>query len=432
MKWLVVLFCCFLFVSLSRATKYSDDAVLRILPRTESEVAILREELPIAIPVSWWREPSYVANYVDAHFSGANLAEARDLLDAAGLEYVTLIEDVQEAIEASHSPPSELFTASNDVEFDFSKYHSLEEISEWMITLEKTFPDLVSLVDVGTSFEGRTIKAVKFSGANSNSTSAKPGLWLDGGIHAREWVSPATNVYVLGNLLADYGKDEETTKLIDGLEWYILPVFNVDGYSYTWAEDGDRMWRKTRSTTSSKICTGVDPNRNWDMHWGEAGTSKNPCADDFQGNSAFSEIEVKSVASFIQAQKNINGYVNFHSYSQLWMSPWGYTDDLPPTPDYDAQNEVSAAATAAINAVHGSVFQYGPISKTIYPASGSSADWTYGVCGILYSYGVELRDTGKYGFLLPEDQIIPSGEETLAGVKVLAHAVLEAGLPDRK
>ena len=134
----------------------------------------------------------------------------------------------------------------------------------------------------------------------------------------------------------------------------------------------------------------------------------------------------------MQSQKNINGYVNFHSYSQLWMSPWGYTSDLPPTDDYTAQNDVSASAVEAIAAVHGTKFDYGPISKTIYPASGSSADWTYGVCDILFSYGVELRDTGKYGFLLPEDQIIPSGEETLPAVKVLAHAVLEAGVPDRK
>ena len=103
------------------------------------------------------------------------------------------------------------------------------------------------------------------------------------------------------------------------------------------------------------------------------------------------------------------------------MSPWGYTSDKPD--DFDAQNKVSEAAVAALKAVHGTSYDYGPISSTIYPASGSSADWTYGECSILYSYGVELRDTGKNGFLLPEDEIVPSGEETLAAVKVLAHAV---------
>ena len=53
-------------------------------------------------------------------------------------------------------------------------------------------------------------------------------------------------------------------------------------------------------------------------------------------------------------------------------------------------------------------------------SSGSSADWTYGKLGVEYSYGVELRDTGKYGFLLPENQIIPTGRETLDALIALA------------
>lgn len=54
-------------------------------------------------------------------------------------------------------------------------------------------------------------------------------------------------------------------------------------------------------------------------------------------------------------------------------------------------------------------------------SSGSSADWTYGKAGIKFSYGVELRDTGKFGFLLPEDQILPSGKETLQALIALSN-----------
>ena len=53
-------------------------------------------------------------------------------------------------------------------------------------------------------------------------------------------------------------------------------------------------------------------------------------------------------------------------------------------------------------------------------SAGSSADWTYDQAGIVYSVGVELRDTGMFGFLLPADQIIPSGEETFEGLKTYA------------
>ena len=357
---------------------------------------------------------------MDLQVASDDVLVAETLLRKAGIKYETFIDDVQSMYEQSYKKPSFKFTSELGADaFDYGKYHTLDEINDWMKSLQATYPALVSTVDVGSSFEGRTITALKFTGS-SNSTVVKPGIWLDGGIHAREWVTTASVVYMANELLSQYGKDAETTDLLDGLEWFLLPVFNVDGYAFTF--DGDRMWRKTRSTSSRK-CVGVDPNRNWEMHWGEAGASTNACADDYQGPSAFSEIEVKSVASYIKSQTNLNGYINFHSYSQLWMSPYGYSTDLPPTADYNAQQSVSAAATKALLAVHGTKYEYGPISTTIYPASGSSADWTYSVCGILYSFGVELRDTGKYGFLLPEDQIIPTGEETLAAVKVMAHAI---------
>lgn len=43
--------------------------------------------------------------------------------------------------------------------------------------------------------------------------------------------------------------------------------------------------------------------------------------------------------------------------------------------------------------------------------------------GVKYSYAVELRDTGRHGFLLPEDEILPSSEETFAGVLHLANFI---------
>lgn len=46
------------------------------------------------------------------------------------------------------------------------------------------------------------------------------------------------------------------------------------------------------------------------------------------------------------------------------------------------------------------------------PASGCTIDYTYENLGVVYSYGMELRDQGEYGFLLPEDQIIPTAQET--------------------
>ena len=44
--------------------------------------------------------------------------------------------------------------------------------------------------------------------------------------------------------------------------------------------------------------------------------------------------------------------------------------------------------------------------------------------GTRFAFTTELRDTGRYGFVLPPDQIIPSGEEMWAGFEVVIKKIL--------
>ena len=48
-------------------------------------------------------------------------------------------------------------------------------------------------------------------------------------------------------------------------------------------------------------------------------------------------------------------------------------------------------------------------------ASSNTVDFAYAQ-GITNSFTLELRDTGTFGFLLPEAQIVPTAEETWAGL----------------
>lgn len=64
--------------------------------------------------------------------------------------------------------------------------------------------------------------------------------------------------------------------------------------------------------------------------------------------------------------------------------------------------------------------RFDPInSADLYPAAGASDDWYKGSLGTRYAFTTELRDTGYYGFELPPEQIIPSGEELFAGMRVV-------------
>ena len=53
-------------------------------------------------------------------------------------------------------------------------------------------------------------------------------IWIHAGIHAREWIAPATAIYLIHRLLTS--REEKIEKLLDETLIYILPVANPDGY----------------------------------------------------------------------------------------------------------------------------------------------------------------------------------------------------------
>ena len=124
-------------------------------------------------------------------------------------------------------------------------------------------------------------------------------------------------------------------------------------------------------------------------------------------------MENVHVSNYIMTrQKDWIFYNSIHSYSQLVLLPWGYTNTLPD--DYDEMLEIAVRGEAALEAVHGKTYDVGCIPCMLYIASGSSTDWAHGEAGIFFTTSMELRDTGAYGFLLPAEQIIPTAEETWA------------------
>ena len=220
-----------------------------------------------------------------------------------------------------------------------------------------------------------------------------------------------TAAYIAQAFCQNYTQIQEVTDLVNAFEWTIIPIVNGDGYVYTWTED--RMWRKNRRSNPDSACFGVDINRNWGYQWGTGGSSALPCSDTYKGPAAFSEPEETAVSNYIASKSNVVGYIDLHSYGDLFMYPWGYTCSAWVSNNI-TQNAAGQDFASAVFSVHQERFTVGPVCQTIYQASGGSNDWTYGVANVPFSFAAELRGNS---FVIPPDNIIPSGQEIFAGVQ---------------
>ncbi|XP_032413218.1 carboxypeptidase A1-like [Xiphophorus hellerii] len=271
-------------------------------------------------------------------------------------------------------------------------------------------PKLVSKTVIGQSYEGRLLNVLKFSTGGSN----RPAIWIDTGIHAREWVTQASGVVFAKKIVTEYGTDSALTEILNRMDVFLEMVVNPDGYHFT--HTNNRMWRKNRKQNRGSTCVGVDLNRNWNAGFGGHGSSNNPCSEIYRGTRAHSEPEVKSIVNFVRSHGNIKAFISIHSYSQMLLFPYGYT--RKPAKDQAELDQVAQKAITALASLYGTSYRYGSIITTIYQSSGGSIDWTYNQ-GIKYSYTFELRDTGHFGFILPANQIVPTANETWLALKVI-------------
>jgi hypothetical protein len=228
------------------------------------------------------------------------------------------------------------------------------------------------------------------------------------GEHAREWLPPMFCVWLAEQLTTQaMAGDPEVTKILSVHDVYILPVMNVDGY--TFSRNGNAMWRKSRKSNPGSTCIGTDLNRNYEYRWNNGGSSTNPCADTYHGQRPFDNPETLAMQRFYNSV-DLVVQTDVHAYGQMWMHPWGWTYNLCP---HDAQqNRNGGAVATAIRQVNGLTFRFGSIANVIYIASGSSCDDFYGSAGVIYAYAPEVRGSS---FQPPASNIRPSNAELYAG-----------------
>ncbi|XP_059080050.1 carboxypeptidase O-like [Tigriopus californicus] len=289
-------------------------------------------------------------------------------------------------------------TLSRQGSFDLNIYHPLNEIEDFLQSKQRDHPAMVNVTTIGRTHNGQYIQMITIK-LTREDIKMKPAIWIDCGIHAREHISPATCLGLIDRLINQGEKGP-----LEHFDFFILPVFNPDGYAYTWSND--RMWRKNRRPIT-RSCTGVDLNRNFVPNFGGPSTSSNPCSNIYKGTKAFSEPETRAVAvANLQIMKKYGRdmfplHMSFHSYGQMILRP--YSHGVMPPPNL---RELDAIGNVMLKSVARSryTYRYGTSAAILYAVGGASADWAYHQ-GVPYPFTIELPPQTSGGFIYPASNI---------------------------
>lgn len=302
------------------------------------------------------------------------------------------------------APPPEAFPGPD------SNYHDFNEMVAEIQQAEADHPAIFDLFSLGTSYEGRTIWAGKISD-NVASDENEPEVLFTHHQHAREHLTVEMALYTLKMLTDEYGVDSTITNLVNTREIWLVFDMNPDGGEYDIATGTYRSWRKNRQPNSGSSYVGTDLNRNWGYRWGCCGgSSGSPSSETYRGASAFSAPETQRVRDFINSRvvggvQQIQATIDFHTYSELILWPYGYTTTDVPSDMTQDEHDAHVAAGQAMAATNG----YTPEQASdLYITDGTIGDWTFGVHKI-FSYTFEMYPrTSSQGGFYPPDEVIPA------------------------
>ena len=240
------------------------------------------------------------------------------------------------------------------------------------------------------SREPATVKAIRIGRHRDGSRVGVLGYAQE---HAREWVTPLTAIESAERLLRNYDNDDNTKRLVDDLDIFIIPTINPDGTNYSihdntfqrrnltnycGAANNDSAWRNS---------WGVDLNRNFTVGSrldGFAGASGSCTSDTYSGPSELSEPEAKNEVWLTDEFDNIKFSMNIHSHGGYFMwAPGAYkqaTRDGLDRPSYGTERYFYEASSHILNRIkehRGTNIwdaRVGPISDVLYSAAGNSGD----------------------------------------------------------
>ncbi|KAI1097059.1 hypothetical protein F5B19DRAFT_17872 [Rostrohypoxylon terebratum] len=450
---------------LQNLQRYENEVVIRFNISTGAHEAALRKAIDQMLLDVW----DFTDNYTDIRIEARRIRPLLGILPPSlhGNHFI-LIPDLARAVAATYpsdgaslsivqSPSNDRgITPANDIpkpkrrgvdDIFFHDYQPLSVITTWMRLLDSMFKGrgLVRMISIGQSYEGRDIPALRVGITSSSAASNGPGgpkdtILITGGIHAREWISTSTVNYVAWSFIRSIDDDPMIVKILEHFDIVFVPVLNPDGYEYTW--DVDRLWRKSRQRTRMQYCPGFDLDHAFGYRWDATQHQTEPCSESFGGYHPFEAVEAAELADWAKNETD-NGvkfvaYLDLHSYSQQVLYPYAYSCAVQP-PNIENLQEVAMNLAKHMRLSNGEVYTTtsaceGAVARAddatdverarIEASGGSAIDYIFHELGAHYSYQIKLRDTGSYGFLLPSEYIIPTGEELYQAMKYLGDYLL--------
>jgi len=277
-------------------------------------------------------------------------------------------------------------------------YHNYSEQLTEINRVVAAFPAIAQKQVIGQSYEGRDIYAVKISD-NVATDENEPEVLYDAQHHAREHLTVEMALYLLNEFTSKYSSDSRVKSVVDSREIWIIPSVNPDGSEYDIATGSYRSWRKNRQPNGSSRNVGTDLNRNYGYKWGCCGgSSGSTSSETYRGSAAFSAPETQVVRNFVNSRvvggvQQIKAAMDFHTYSELVLWPFGYTTaSTAPGLNADQNNTFSTLGRqmAATN-------NYTPEqSSDLYITDGDLLDWLWGQHQI-FAYTFEMYPTSSSG-----------------------------------
>uniref|UniRef100_A0A914VHM2 Zinc carboxypeptidase A 1 n=1 Tax=Plectus sambesii TaxID=2011161 RepID=A0A914VHM2_9BILA len=416
---MVLLFLTCFFTSSNGTPLQNSFQVFRINLENERELDILKSLYENAHDYSldFWKPPTKAGTFSDLMVPWKMTSNITALLTTNNITYNVIISDVSQLMREeeisikrkNYSFGTELGSffrrfndesSKNKAKYNFEEYGSYTQMTDWMKKIQIHYPSFTKVFQIGKTHEGRYIEGIKIG--NSINDTKKRAVWIDGGIHAREWAAMHTALYFINELVSNYGSDPTISKYVDSINFYIVPCLNPDGYEFSFSATDNPMQYET-------------------------GSNSNPCSYNYQGRKPFSEPESSALRDMLlspELKGKTDAYITMHTYAQFWMYPWGNRPDSY-TEDFAELKTVAEEAAEALKSSYGTKYKTGTGADLLYSASGASGDWAKDTAKVKYAYVLELRPASALnGFILNKNELLPTAKETWIGVKVVIDAVL--------